>query len=279
VVGILTGLAGFASGFVAAAGDRFGFFLGQLDRSVSGWWDVERLGNTFLRSGYVDRLPRDHDAAINLSALESMPLFGAFIALPAMVVRSLRDGRDRSAMLAVDPARATDALVVVYLALFVTLYLQRLPLQHMLTVRYVHPIYPLGIYGLVRLCPIRQVIETEWSGLVRTYLVGVALGVPTYIGALALAATGRSESVQLYGLVAFVSGVTVALWALVTAGWQSDRTNSVGAVVLGIAAASMTVYLLVSGLGFFAFTNDFLLPISRAIAEALQFVNPYRSLF
>jgi len=149
----------------------------------------------------------------------------------------------------------------------------------MLTVRYVHPIYPLGIYGLVRLRPIRRVIETEWVGLVRTYLVGVMLGVPAYIGALAVAATGRSESVQLYGLVAFVIGVTVALWALVAAGWQSERTTSVGAVVLGIATAAMTVYLLVSGLGVFAFTNDFLLPISRTIAEALQFVNPYRSLF
>ncbi|MFQ3293724.1 MAG: hypothetical protein ACI9PP_001496 [Halobacteriales archaeon] len=149
----------------------------------------------------------------------------------------------------------------------------------MLTVRYIHPIYPLGIYGLVRLAPVRAVIATEWSRLLRTYLAGVALGVPAYIGAIAVAATGRSETVQLYGVVAFGIGLVVALWAVAATVRPSDRSASVGAIMLGIAAAAMTVYLLVSVLGFFAFTKDFLLPISRAIAEGLQFINPYRSLF
>lgn len=148
----------------------------------------------------------------------------------------------------------------------------------MLTVRYIHPIYPPGIYGLVRLAPIRAVIETECSRLVRTYLAAVALGAPASIGAIVMPTTGRSEVVQLYGVITFAIGVVVALWARAAVVLRSDRAPSVGATVLGIAAA-MTVYLLVSGLGFFAFTNDFLLLISRAITERLQFINPYRSLF
>jgi hypothetical protein len=101
--------------------------------------------------------------------------------------------------------------------------------------------------------------------------------VPTYLGAQLLFDTVQSEAIQLYGLGAFVLGITVGLWTIGAELLSADaRTLRVEAVLLVVAAGAMSVYLLTSGLVLFSVDGTFALPVSRALSDALVGVNPFR---
>jgi len=286
-----TGIVGrVVGGLIAIGGDRVALLFSYMETSIGPLGNAERLSNTFLRSGYIQGLPRYNDRAINLSVLEAMPLFAGLAFLPAVTLEWARGrgGRDRVHAIwrwiteaRTDPVRAIDAFAVIYLVLLVLLYMSRLPTHFMLTVRYLHPIYPIGLYFLARLPPIRRAVNQGGLRIAAGYGLTVAVGVPLYLGALWITGAILGEAVQLFALCSLVVGSIVAGWAVIATSRNGEgwRLAEAGAPVLGVAAGLVTVYLLVSGLGFFAYTHEYALPMSRVVAEQLLPINPLRSLF
>lgn len=267
---------------VAAVLVGFGFFIDLFVRSINDrLTQPTRLVQVFIRSGYIDGLTAHDERAINLSVLEAMPLAGTLFTTPILVWKRIQRERgfNRETLRSIgrNPAKTADVLAMLILVLFTIMYLGRIPTHHMLTVRYLHPVYPLSIYFIARLEIVRRVTKREWKRLVGSYGCTVLVGIPAYIGALMATDAVLSEAVQLYGSVSVLVGTGVAVWAI-GASLTGDRERT-GAIMLGIAAATMTVYVVVSGLGFFAFTDEFALPIARAIAESFRPINPLRSLW
>lgn len=250
-----------------------------------------RLVHTFVRSGYASGLRTGEDVAVNLSVLEAMPLLGALIAGPLAVAGRIRirlatqDGRlpvfptawfdDRSNVairdrLRLSPARTAEAFVVVYALLLIGVMLRRFPLHHMLTVRYLHPIYPLGLFSLVGLPTVRRVVDRRSRVLVGSYGGTVAIGTPVYVAFLTLGNPVLGEAVQAFALVALTAAVAVAAWAAFAAAAGRSHARA-GAILLGVAAGLVTTYLLVSGLALFSVERAFLLPWSETLAEWIGF--------
>lgn len=293
VSAVIAGLAAVARRGTETAVDGVGYFTRRLALSARVLGDVERFADVFFRSGYRPTLRASQDRAVNLSVLESMPLLGVGLALPILAIRTgwvgwrnrvlarsrpRRNSRRTLPTRPLSPARATDLFVATYAVLLVVFYVRVLPLHHMLTVRYLHPLYPLGVYVLVRTPAVRRVLEREWAVLRRSYVVGVALSLPLYLGALVAFDAVHGEAVQLYGLCAFAVGLCAGVWTVRAELGRSDRTLRGGALVLGLAAAVMTVYLLVSGVVLFSVTGEFALPVSGAVSDALAGagVDPFR---
>ena len=284
VVALLAAVVGVSTESFATVVDGVDYFQSRLVGSMRVVTDTDRLTEVFLRSGYRPSLRPRQDRAVNLSVLESMPLLGALVAVPVLAVRRTSRARLREFARrprSLSPVAATDLLALVYVAVLVVFYLRSLPLHHMLTVRYLHPLYPFGMYALLRLPAVRHVVEGHGALLWRSYVGSVVVGTAAYLGALAAFETVQGEAVQLYGVCAFAVGVAVAVWALVSSlrgpsGRAATRLQQVGTVVLGVAAAAMTVYLLVAGVVLFSVEGDFVLPVSRAVGDALVGVNPFR---
>ncbi|SFL07977.1 hypothetical protein SAMN04487950_2331 [Halogranum rubrum] len=232
LIAFVGSLAVFVGDAVATVVGGLAYFQSRLTHSFHVITDVERLADVFFGSGYRP-LRTGQDRAVNLSVLESMPLFGVVLTLPLVAVwrrrRLLTDGGSVRARLSdstrwsrpslrfLSATQSTDVFVALYAAILVVFYLRSLPLHHMLTVRYLHPLYPVGVYALVRTPAVRRVIRQEWSTLWRAYTVAVAGGVPLYLGALVLFDTVQSEAIQLYALVALLVGVAVDLWSVSSA--------------------------------------------------------------
>lgn len=271
-VGVFNRITGYL-GDILVPFDLLITFLGH---SLDDWADFDLLYHTFIRSGYIDSLPVGRDRAINLSVLESMPLLG--VVLGGAITKLTRLGKlERITLKGIAPHRLTDIFVLIYVILIITLYLDRLPEPHMHTVRYFHPIYAMGVYGLFRFSEVRSVFKTQWRRTFGVFGLTVLLGSVVYIVLLWLFDATISEAVQLYGIVAVVLALVGTFWMLIFG--NLDVSDQYGAIVLGSVAGAFTVYILISGLGFFAFTGNFALPISHEIAEALRFINPLRSLW
>lgn len=240
--------------------------------------DPEAVYRIFVRRGYVDLRQASKDAAVNLSVLESMPLFGALVAAPVLAVRigTTELGRRVRRLRSVsDPKSVVDGFTVAYGALLVGLFLASLPSHHMLTVRYLHPLYALGVYWLVRLPAVRRALSTASHVAAGSFAVTVVTGVPLYLGAIAVGDLVLGESVQLYALVALALAVAVGCWALLET--SVGGLEASGAALLGVAGGAVAVYLLVSGVALFPTTGDFLLPLSRAASERVHFMRLYGS--
>ncbi len=285
------GMVGYLVGRVAsAATSRVELLFTYMETSLQPLGNAERLSNTFVRSGYISGLPRHNDRAINLSVLEAMPLLGLVTLAPAIAIRWARTQRAADPWQRVrrgirtvrrDPTRTADLFAALIVALFVLLYMSRLPSHFMLTGRYIHPIYPLGVYALARLPPVRRAVREEGRRIAAGYALTVSLGVPLYITVLWTTEAVLGEAVQLYALTALGIATLVGGWAIIETAWPGrfPSLTDTGAPLLGVAAGLTTVYLLVSGLGFFAYTHEFALPMSRVVAEQLLPINPLRSLF
>ncbi|QIO21620.1 hypothetical protein [Haloarcula sp. JP-L23] len=234
-------------------------------------FDPEHLFRVFVRTGYVPTLRPTQDAAVNLSVLASMPLLGVLVGYPVLAIRRgiARSDWPLPSPRQWSPARVLDAFTVLYALLLVGLYLETLPSHHMFTVRYLHPLYALGVYWLVRMPTVRRVVATERRTLTFAYAATVILGTPTSLAAIAVGRLVLSEAVQLFSLVALTVAVGLAVWAV--AAVLTDAGFRVGACTLGVAAGATTVYLLVAGLSLFPTSGEFLLPLSRAVSETVHY--------
>jgi hypothetical protein len=243
-------------------------FVEHVMDSLGKMMDVDRLYHVFIRGGYQEPLTlMDRNIAIRLSVLESMPMFGALVAVPVLLYR--RIGTNKSfRSLRREPLLATDLLVLVIASLFILTYWPRLPIHASFTVRYLHPLYPLGIYGLLRLSAIRAVISGQHRLLGWSYASFVLVGGQLLVIAVATVPRTIGEAVQFHALLSLFGAALVAAWAL--APTRRDVHERVGAVLLAFAAATTTLFLLVSGIVYFSYTTNYGLPMSRVAADLLS---------
>jgi 4-amino-4-deoxy-L-arabinose transferase-like glycosyltransferase len=226
------------------------YFLGQLARIVDVLTDHGRLTTIFLRSGWFDALSDSASGAISLSVTESMPLVGALVGLPALVVHRLRN-REFSAI------HTADAFVLLYATFAIMLYLPRLPGHAQLTVRYLFPLYPLAVYALLRLPWVREVLRTHHRLLGWTYAGGVLIGGQLALAGLVLIDATFPEAMQGLALVGLATAGGLAVWSLASA--SGREWPRVGAVTLGLAGAAATnLYLIVV---LYYYGANFALPI------------------
>lgn len=220
-----------------------------------------RLYHTFVRGGYIaDVAARDAGEAIRLAFLEAMPLAAALLAVPAVAARAdlgagLRSVLERRRLSALG---TVDAFAAVYATALTLVYLPRLPLHATITVRYLLALFPIAIYALLRMVSVRRIISERLAVTVFTYASGVLVGGQLLVVYLWVVDATRGEAVQTHALVGLSTAGLLATWALLdTAGRREDRF---GAVALGLAAASGTVFLILAGLWHFAFVGGRALP-------------------
>lgn len=218
----------------------------------------EKLYHTFLRSGYVaTQNTGSTGLAINLAFLEALPIAGALVALPVLAVRRARtlELAGIRASLAT-PARTADAFALGYAILITLVYIPRLPLHAMLTVRYVYPLFPLALYAVARLPAARVAVHEQATLLAFTYAGGVAIGGQLTVLVVVFAEYGASETLQAYALLALGLAALLAGWSVAAAlGRHATRT---GAVLFGLAGACASNVIGVFLFQFFA--ESFLLP-------------------
>ena len=244
--------------------------LSQFVSSYAALTEPERLFRVFVHTGYLPTLRPSEDAAINLSVLASMPLLGALVAYPVLAgrrlierERSLRSPRQWS------PIRVVDAFSAVYVVLLLGLYFSSLPLHHMLTVRYLHTLYLIGIVWLVRLPLVRQSVANALRPLTTSYGSTVIVLVPAFLSAIVVGRLVLDESIQLYALFALLVATGAGLSGIVRS--LTDGHRKTGSIALGVAAGVASVYLLLAGLALFPTTGEFLLPVARIVSERIHY--------
>jgi hypothetical protein len=235
--------------------------------------DVDRAVDIFVRSGSPPGVLNagTNYEAIDLAVLETVPVLGALVVLPLAAVRSFRDRRAGSmtwrhrlrTRLArtPEPRHATDLFVGLVAVTFTLVYLHRLPLHSQITVRYIMPVFPLGVYALARLPPVRAAVEfPRWlagsfgAGLV---LVGGVLWVAYWQFDPAV-----GEAMQLLGLVGLGAALACVLGV---ASWYGRGDGRPVAVGCGLAVAAGAVFNLATALGLFEY-GAYALGISRLLA-------------
>ncbi|MFC7227741.1 hypothetical protein N0B31_10030 [Salinirubellus salinus] len=225
--------------------------------------DPTSVYQTFVRSGYIDGVSVNNGAqAIDLSVLESMPLLGAFVAAPVVVGRyvrrsgtSLRASLDR-------PVAVLDVFALVYTLGMLALYLPSLPIHAQVTVRYLHPIYVLGLYAVVRLPAVRRIVAERGRLLTWTFLASVFVGGQLLLAGLVLVDASVGESAQAHALLNLATAGLVAAVVLGLTVLDSDdpRALAAGAISLGLAAAATAAFVLLSRL-YHVTSGEFLLPL------------------
>ncbi|PSQ03366.1 hypothetical protein BRC92_07060 [Halobacteriales archaeon QS_4_69_31] len=261
-----------------AVSDRVGTLLHPFRL---GLWVVadkpDALLSTFVRSGYSDRLVGENlKQAINLSVAEAGPLVGGVVAGVAVLTRRAQrvDGREavrefRSRLDAAGPARTTDAFAAVCGLLFVLVYLPRLPVHAQVTARYLLVLYPLALYGLVRLGPLRRVLADHWQTGLWTWAGGVFVGGQLFVVAVAAGSLGRGSAFQLHALAGL--GAAALFAVLASASVLTDRADRATALAAGLAAALGTNLVVLSGLVYFQY-GPYALPAAGAVADLLSAV-------
>ncbi|PSP81538.1 hypothetical protein BRC81_00850 [Halobacteriales archaeon QS_1_68_20] len=277
-----------SSGTLAGTLETFAALLfSYAERILDAMTDGDRLYRVFVRSGYIEEVAAlDGQVAVSLSFLESMPILGGLVAVPlafaGRVIRGLLDrwstpGQRRDSTARHDPVVGADVFVVCISVLFLALYLPQLPSHVSWTVRYIHPLYPLGVYALFRVAAVRETVDREWRLLGWSYAGTVLVGGQAFVLALATLEPTVGEAVQLHALVSAVIGGATAAWAVAyTAGRghlsavNRDRSRRTGAVVLGVACGVTTTLLVLWAVAYFPH-SPFALPAVGEPASRLPF--------
>jgi len=273
VVGLLTRL--FEA--VVTAGTTFvGLLLGGIETART---QTSALYRTFVRSGYVVANSAASEEAINLSVLESAPILGGLVAAPFAAVQRLLESRlsaniDHQRLR--DPRPATVLAIVVFTLLFTLLYAERLPLHAQVTVRYLLPLYAVGIVGLVLLTPIDRVCRTKTRTFAWATAGGVLIGGQVVAGFVLSQGLALGEAFQFHALAGLGLASVLAVGVIATP--YTERFDRPVAGALGLATAGAVVFsvLVVTayapGLGRYPVDGGQLLPIVRVLADLLSAV-------
>ncbi|WP_424019529.1 hypothetical protein ACOZ4N_08660 [Halorientalis pallida] len=238
--------------------------------AVVAFTEPGRWFRTFLRGGYIPAVAsEDGFQAIRLTVLESAPLLAGLAAAPVAASLWLRDrGRAALGSHLQSAAGVVDTVALGSGVLFVFLFLPRLPLHAQVTVRYLHPLFLLGVYGLARLPAVRSAVTNHWRTTGLGYGGTVFIGGQLVVIALTAIKPGLGEAVQFHALLALATATVLAVWAV--ARTLSDTVSErAGAVVLGAAAGVGTIFVLLSGIEYFAYAGEFALPVVRWLSAAL----------
>ena len=195
----------------------------------------------------------------NMSVLESAPLLGVLVGGVVRLRRASVPGT-LFRLRADRPRAAVGIAATVYASLLVLLFLPSLPLQAQITVRYLLPLYPLGLLLVVETPAVRTVLAERWQTLAWSYLAGTLLGSQLLVAGVELAGATLDGAMRLESHLALGLATLLAAWALAySLGTDSDRSLRVGAVLLGLAAAAGTAFVLVSAFWYFPY-GPFALP-------------------
>ena len=230
-------------GFLDRFGDGLGVLLGDPDRVV----------DTFLLSegfGAGDR---------NMAVLEAAPVLGV-LSGAVVGLRRIGSWRALSRWWADRPGAAVDVAAAGYALLLVLLYLPSLPLHAQITVRYLLPLYPLALLAVVEAAAVRAVLADAWRTLLWTYAGVVFVGTQLFLAGVVLLDATLGGAVRLESHLALGIAAALAAWTLAHSfGRDSGRSLRVGAVLLGLAAAAGTAFLLLSAWWYFPY-GPFALP-------------------
>lgn len=247
---------------------KFASLLGE--GAVVALTEPGRWFRTFLRGGYIPAVAsEDGLQAIRLTVLESAPVLAGFAAVPVAAGLWLRR-RGRTAIKSYlrSPAGVVDTVALASGLLFVFLFLPRLPLHAQVTVRYLHPLFLLGVYGLVRLPAVRSAVTSYWRTAGLAFAGTVVVGGQLVVIALIAIDTGLGEAVQFHALLALATATVLAVWAI--ARTLSDTVpERAGATLLSVTAGTGTIFILLSGIEYFAYAGEFALPVVRWLSAAL----------
>ncbi|RXK46237.1 hypothetical protein [Halorientalis pallida] len=247
---------------------RFVSLLGE--GVVVAFTDPVRLHRVFLRGGYLSSVAfRDGYQAIRLTVLESAPILAGFAAAPvAAGLWIRRRGRTALGSSLRSPTGVVDTVALASGLLFVFLFLPRLPVHAQVTVRYLHPLYLLGVYGLARVPAIRSAVTTHWRTTGLAYGGTVLIGGQLVVIVLAAIDAGLGEAVQFHALLALAAATSLAAWAVVRT--LSDTVpERAGAALVSVTAGAGTIFVLLSGIEYFAYAGEFALPVVRWLSAAL----------
>lgn len=244
-----------------------GFATGAVTEGVGVLGDSERLYHTFVRSG---RIPGVNYAVndfetVELALLEAFPLAAALLWLPVAGVKRVREGIDRSAL--GQPARQTDLLAAAFAVVFITVYMPRLPLHSMVTLRYILPVMPLLLYGVVRLAVVRRPIECVPRWVAGAYAITVAGGGIAAVVLLAVLDPAVGEAVQFHALVGL--GTAAGTTACV-ATWRFHGSDRLLAAAVAVPAGVTTVFLSLSSVAYFDYGRH-ALGLVRVLAGVVPF--------
>ena len=263
-----------------AAGTISRFAGGAVSNGVAALGEPERLYHVFVRSGNIPGVKYrvNNYEVIELALLEAMPLLGSLLSLPVLagqrLVRAVRSGRRSRSVRqslsprSLSPTRKTDLLVVALTVVLTVVYLPRLPLFSMLTVRYLHPIVPLAAYGIIRIPAVRTGITDATGWLVRSYLLSLAAALIIVLGGITILELALGEAVQyhaLWNLAAASVCAGAVLGRTVVPERISPRMVAAG---LALPAGFTTAYLLLSGLVYFRYGSYAFDPV-RVVVEWL----------
>lgn len=210
-----------------------------------------------------------------------MPLVAPLLAGPVVAYRHLRGSsrnvwtssrtRERIRSYLTSPAGQTDVLAGAYAILISLAYLPSLPLHATVTARYLLSIIPALVFLVVRLLPVRAAIRN--ARLVGSaYATTVLIGGQLIVLALLLVTPSIGEAMQFHAWLGLGTAILLGGWALVATITDRDYIQA-GGVILGVTAGATTVFLLLSGLTYFAYAGDFALPISQRLSELVALPN------
>jgi len=231
--------------------------------------EPERLYHTFVRSegadltGSTDNRGDLTFVATNLSVLEAAPVLGATVTATAAWLATLAQ-RPRRALADIDP---TVALACSLTAAYLLVYLSRLPLFAQITQRYLLPMYPLVLYVLARSAVARRLVDRASDALVWSYATVLLAGGPLFLLFVRIREQTIAETAQLNARLALLAAGAVVV--TVAASAVSERFDTAAAVAVGVAAAAGTVFLVVSGLYYFAGTGEAVLPVVQILGDGL----------
>ncbi|EMA01066.1 hypothetical protein SAMN05443574_101499 [Haloarcula vallismortis] len=222
--------------------------------------------HAFMRSGSASgALDIGGEESVNLSLLESAPVLVAMLGALPVVGRLRLPSSMADRTLSAD--RVVDAFTITAFAGVVLLYASRLPLHAQVTARYLFPLYPLGVYLLVRLPAVRQTLADHWHMFLWTVAGTVLIGGQVTVVFVALTVNGIGEAFQLHALLALGAAVPLGIWAL--SGRSRGRFGQVGAVLLSATTGVAAVFLLLTTVEYYALGDAHLLPMVRALGELL----------
>jgi hypothetical protein len=222
-----------------------------------------RLVGTFLRSGGIAQPFIDKgNADVELAMLETAPVLGVLAVLPVLAVSKLRAGIARPDRR--DPLVAVDAFVALFAVLFTLVYISRLPLHAQTGVRYLLPLYALGLYVAVRIGVVRTALETRWRLFCWTAAGGVVVGGQLLFLALHLSGRTGGDLLQVHAWLGLALATLLAVWSVVST--TRRPSPRVGAVCLGLACAAGVTFVVTTHVGHFASVGDFALAVVRWVA-------------
>jgi len=235
--------------------------LGVLSTNSGALWQ------TLVRSGdAAAALNNAGTESVNLSLLESAPVLAALVGGLPVTWRRLRA---RTAITRrIRPETAVDLFALLLCATLVLQYASRLPVHAQLTVRYLFPLFPLGVYLLARLPVVRATLTENWRLFTWTTVVTILVGGQLLAVAVFWTAVGLGEAFQLHALLALGTATPLAAWSLL--GRSDDRFGHAGAVLLGVATGLSTVFVLLVALEYYSIGDSHLLPMVRVVAEQVD---------